>query len=139
MPNVLKPQPMGIPVGAPSALAQPYWDACRRGELVYQRCDDCGLILERPSTVCGACFGRSLGWARSSGQGELYSWTVVWRPQHPAFEVPYAPAIVAMDEGWWHIAAVVGCEPEDLTAGMRLAVEFHPATDDITLPYYRPA
>jgi hypothetical protein len=52
--------------------------------------------------------------------------------------VPYAPAIVSMDEGWWHIAAVVGCEPGDLAEGMRLAVEFHPASDGITLPYYRP-
>lgn len=136
--TTLEPQPQGIPVGVPTALTRPYWDACARGELVYQRCDACGLILERPSTVCGACLGRSLSWTRSSGQGELYSWTVVWRPQHPSFEVPYAPAIVAMDEGWWHIAAVVGCAPEDLTAGMRLAVEFHPASDGITLPYYRP-
>jgi uncharacterized protein len=135
---MLKPQPMGIPVGVPSRLSQPYWDACARGELVFLRCDGCGLILERPATVCGACLGRSLTWTRSSGRGELYSWTVVWRPQHPSFLVPYAPAIVAVDEGWWHVAAVVGCEPEELTAGMRLAVEFHPATDEITLPYYRP-
>ena len=38
-----------------------------------------------------------------------------------------------------HIAAVIGCEPGDLTAGMRLAVEFHLATDEITVSYYRPA
>jgi uncharacterized protein len=136
---MLKPQAPGIPVGAPSALTRPYWDACARGSLVYLRCDGCGLILERPATVCGACLGRSLTWTPSSGQGALYSWTVVWRPQHPSFHVPYAPAIVAMDEGWWHIAAVIGCEPDDLVAGMRLAVEFHPASDEITLPYYRPA
>ncbi|HEY8524937.1 MAG TPA: OB-fold domain-containing protein [Acidimicrobiales bacterium] len=136
--TTLKAQKPGIPVGVPSPLTQPYWDACARGELVYQRCEACGLILERPSTVCGACLGRKLSWARSSGRGELYSWTVVWRPQHPAFEVPYAPAIVALDEGWYHVAAVIGCEPEDLRAGMRLAVEFHPASDEITLPYYRP-
>ena len=135
---MLQPQRPGIPVGVPSPVSQPYWDACKRGELVYQRCPDCGLVLERPSTVCGGCFGRSLEWVRSSGTGTLYSWTVVWRPQHPAFTVPYAPAIISMDEGWWHIAAVIGCEPEDLEPGMRLAVEFHPASDDIVLPYYRP-
>jgi uncharacterized OB-fold protein len=135
---MLEPQPIGIPVGVASPVTRPYWDACREGRLVFQRCDDCGLILERPSTVCGGCFGRSLRWTPSSGQGALYSWTVVWRPQHPRFEVPYAPAIVAMDEGWYHIAAVVGCEPEELTAGLRVVVEFHPASEEIALPYYRP-
>lgn len=135
---MLQPQPIGIPVGVPSPVTQAYWNACREGQLVFQRCDDCGLILERPSTVCGGCFGRSLTWTPSAGRGALYSWTVVWRPQHPRFEVPYVPAIVAMDEGWYHIAAVVGCEPEELTAGMRLAVEFHPASEEIALPYYRP-
>lgn len=135
---MLEPQASGIPVGTPSAVSQPYWDACADGKLVYLRCDDCGQILERPSTVCGGCIGRSLRWVESAGTGELYSWTVVWRPQHPAFQVPYAPAIVAMDEGWYHIAAVIGCEADELTAGMRLQVEFHPATDGITLPYYRP-
>ena len=134
----LAPQPMGIPVGTPSALTQPYWDACKRGELVFLRCDDCGLIAERPAHVCGGCFGRSLTWTPSAGTGSLYSWTVVWRPQHPSFVVPYVPVVVTMDEGWWHIAAIVGCEPDDLVDGMRVAVEFHPATDEITLPYYRP-
>jgi hypothetical protein len=68
----------------------------------------------------------------------LYSWTVVWRPQHPLFQVPYAPAIVEVEEGWYHIAAVIGCEDDELAAGMPLGVEFHPASDDITLPYFRP-
>jgi len=135
---MLQAQPLGIPVGMPSPITQPYWDACREGRLVFQQCTDCGLILERPSTVCGGCIGASLAWRPSTGLGTLYSWTVVWRPQHPAFEVPYAPAIIAMEEGWYHIAAVIGCEPEELAAGMRLAVEFHPAAEEITLPYYRP-
>jgi uncharacterized OB-fold protein len=105
---------------------------------VFQRCDTCGTIALRPASLCGNCLGRSLSWVASSGRGRLYSWTVVWRPQHPSFQVPYAPAIVALDEGWYMMSAVVGCEPEDLRADMPLAVEFHPASDDITLPYFRP-
>ena len=135
---MLVPQPKGIPAPVPSPLSQPYWDACKRGELTFLRCDNCGTVLPIPALVCGECFHRSLTWTRSSGRGTLYSWTVVWRPQHPTFVVPYAPAIVELDEGWFHIGAVIGCEPEDLKAGMPLAVEFHPASDDITLPYFRP-
>jgi len=135
---MLEPQSPGIPVPTPSPASAPYWDAAQRGELVFQRCDDCSTIALRPTTLCGNCRGRSLSWVRSAGLGRLYSWTVVWRPQHPSFTVPYAPAIVSLDEGWFMMSAVVGCEPEDLHADMRLAVEFHPASDDIALPYFRP-
>jgi uncharacterized protein len=135
---MLGPQAIGIPVPNPSAASKPYWEGCARGELLFQRCGDCGTIALRPATVCGHCLGRSLSWARSSGQGTLYSWTVVWRPQRPSFTVPYAPAIVALDEGFRMVSAVVGCEPDELTADMPVAVEFHPASDDIFLPYFRP-
>jgi uncharacterized OB-fold protein len=135
---MLQPQQPGIPVPKPSPASAPYWDGCARGELLFQRCDRCGTIALRPTTVCGSCLNRSLSWERSSGQGRLYSWTVVWRPQHPSFEVPYAPAVVTLDEGWSMVSAVIGCEPDELRADIRLAVEFHPAGEDIALPYFRP-
>lgn len=134
----LAPQPPGIPVPVPSPLSQPYWDACARGELTFLRCDDCGTHQPLPTIVCGACVGRALTWQRSEGRGILYSWTVVWRPQRPAFQAPYAPAVVAMAEGWFQLAAVIGCEPEELVVDMALTVEFHPAGDGISLPYFRP-
>lgn len=81
---------------------------------------------------------QSLVWERSSGTGRLYSWTVVWRPQHPAFRIPYAPAIVELREGWRMVSAVVGCRPGDLVDRMALAVTFHPASETITLPYFEP-
>ena len=137
-PPALQPQAVGIPVPTPSPMSAPYWDACRRRQLVFLRCDACGTIALRPAGVCGNCLGRSLSWVPSSGSGRLYSWTVVWRPQHPSFRVPYAPGIVALDEGWWMISAVIGCEPDELHADMGVAVEFHPASDEITLPYFRP-
>jgi len=135
---MLEPQPIGIPVPNPSAASKPYWEGCARGELVYQRCDDCGTIALRPATVCGSCLSRSLAWVQSSGEGLLYSWTVVWRPQRPSFTVPYAPAIVTLDEGFRMVSSIVGCEPEDLSADMPVAVEFHAASDEIFLPYFRP-
>jgi hypothetical protein len=36
------------------------------------------------------------------------------------------------------MSAMIGCEDTDLTDGMRVAVEFHPASDTITLPYFHP-
>jgi uncharacterized protein len=53
--------------------------------------------------------------------------------------VPYAPAIVELDEGLVLMSAMVGCEPEDLKEGMRVEVEFHPTSETITLPYFHPS
>ena len=64
---------------------------------------------------------------------------MVWRPPEPSLHVPYAPAVVHLDEGVWMLSAVIGCEPTDLHDGMRLAVSFHRASDEITLPYFAPA
>jgi uncharacterized protein len=137
--SVLEPQPAGIPVPRPSQRSAPYWEGCKKRELRYQHCGECGYIGPRPFTICGRCGSDSITWETSSGMGRLYSWTVVWRPQHPSFVVPYSPAVVEMDEGYWMMSAMVGCTIEELAAGMRVAVEFHDVSDEITLPYFRPA
>lgn len=136
--EVLAPQPEGIPTPTPSRVSQPYWDAARDGKLVYQRCGNCGAIPPRPVALCGKCGHPSLAWETSSGRGTLYSWTVVWRPQHPSFRTPYAPAIMAVEEGWWLLTSMIGCVPGDLREGMDLEVVFHPAGGDIWLPYAQP-
>lgn len=135
--TTLRPQAPGVPTGHTSVAATPYWEGCRRGELRYQRCDACGASNLRPASSCARCDGE-VSWAVSLGRGRLYSWTVVWRPQHPSFRVPYAPAIVQLDEGFFLLTAIVGCEPDDLRADLPVEVEFHPAGDEITLPYFRP-
>jgi uncharacterized OB-fold protein len=137
--TLLRPQVAGIPVPQPSLASVPYWEGCRAGELRYQRCPDCDALQTHPVTRCWRCHRPGPTWQRATGRGTLYSWTVVWRPQHPAFEVPYAPAIVTLAEGPRVLAAVVGCEPEALADGMALEVTFHRVDDEITLPFFRPA
>ena len=43
------------PVGVPSPITQPYWDACRDGRLVFHRCDDCGAEVPDADVACFAC------------------------------------------------------------------------------------
>lgn len=136
--TLLEPRIEGTPVPNPSQISLPYWEGTRSGELRYQRCSDCGSANFGPGLACRQCRSRHLTWEVSSGEGSLYSWTVVWRPQTPAFEVPYAPAIVRLDEGYDMISAVVGCDPGELHENMRLAVVFHALTDEVTLPFFRP-
>ena len=82
---------------------------------------------------------RSAGSA-SSGDGTLYSFTLVHQLVHPGFagEVPYNVAMVDLDEGVRIHSTVVGVANEDLRIGMRLHVAFVPATDDISVPVFQP-
>ena len=62
----------------------------------------------------------------------------MWRPQTPAFTVPYAPVIVAMDEGWHLLSNLVGCDDTEVAVALPVEVEFHPVGGGIQLPYVRP-
>lgn len=127
-----------LPLPQPSALSQPFWDACKRGELVVQRCGDCGEHVFIPQVACTRCFSPKLAWVPSSGRGTVYSFTIVHRPQQPAFTVPYVVAIVEMEEGWYTLTNIVGCDPEAVRIGLPVEVEFREMSDTITLPLFRP-
>jgi uncharacterized OB-fold protein len=135
---MLAAQPEGITVPEPSPWSRPYWDGCARAELRYQRCGACGSAVFNPSTMCRLCGSTELAWQRSEGRGTVYSWSIVWKAPTPAFEVPYAPAIVDVEEGFQMISAVIGCEVEDVAVGLRVRVEFHPIGSGFQLPYFRP-
>ncbi len=134
----LAPQTGNIPRPFASVVSQPYWDACARGELMFQRCAACNGITHTPAVMCAHCSARDLTWERAAGTGTVYSWTTVWRPQTPDFTVPYTAVIIDMDEGWQMLSNLIGCEHDAAAIGMRVAVEFHPITDGVMLPYFRP-
>jgi uncharacterized OB-fold protein len=131
------PHGAGIPVPLSSAVTEPFWTACRRGDLTYQRCQSCGSAVFVPTGACRYCGSTLLRWDRSEGRGRIYSFSTVWRPQMPAFEVPYVVAIVDLDEGFQMIANIIGCDVELIEIDMVVAVEFHP-TDSVVLPYFSP-
>ncbi|MEB4211236.1 Zn-ribbon domain-containing OB-fold protein [Mycobacterium sp. 94-17] len=131
----LRPQTGPVP-HASSDVSGNFWEGCRSHELRYQHCGACGSANFPPTEHCRQCLSDDLRWRRGSGRGEIYSWTVVYRPVTPEFVPPYAPAIVTLDEGYQMLTNVVGVAPEDLGVGMRVRVEFHATETDVTLPYF---
>lgn len=89
-----------------------------------------------PTEHCRQCLSDDVDWRQGSGRGEIYSWTVVYRPVTAEFEPPYAPAIVTLDEGYQMLTNIVGVPPEDIEVGLRVRVQFHDAGPDVTLPYF---
>lgn len=134
----LEPHRAGVPLPRPTVVSKPYWEGCARGELIYQRCGDCRAAIFAPAATCRRCLAKRLTWELSAGLGRIYSWSTVWRPQSPAFATPYVAAIVDLDEGYQMLANVVGCTPEEVSVGLRVAVEFHPIGEGFVLPYFSP-
>lgn len=92
-----------------------------------------------PTEHCRECLSADLAWTISAGAGEIYSWTVVYRPATPELGAPYAPAIVTLDEGYQLLTNIVGAAAGDLAIGMRVRVEFHAVGNDLVLPYFTPS
>jgi uncharacterized protein len=134
----LRPQVGDLPRARPSPMTAPFWSGCAAGELRYQRCTACGQANFPPTVTCRHCHQRTVAWAISTGRGSIYSWTVVWRPVQPSFTVPYAVAIVDVDDGFRMISNIVDCDAEKITSGMRVEVIFHAPNDEFVIPYFRP-
>src|SRR3954447_9146160 len=80
-------------------LVAPFFAAAARGELAIPRCDVCAGYVWYPKESCPHC-GGALTWTAVSGQGSLFTWTVVRRAFLPAFadRVPFVTALVALDD-----------------------------------------
>ena len=71
-----------------------------------------------------------------------HTFTIVRQPQNPAFndDVPYAYAVVQLEEGVRMVSNLVDVEvPDGVAIDMPLEVTFDDVTDEWTLPKFRPA
>ena len=120
-------------------FAKDFYGWCKKRELRFQRCSDCGAWRHVPREMCAECGSWRWEWSRSSGRGSVFTWTVVVRAMHPAFEakVPFAPAVIEMEEGVRLLSLVVDCPPEELEIGMPVEVVFDDITAEIALPKFR--
>jgi uncharacterized protein len=126
------------PVPQPTPETQPFWDGCARGELLLQRCNDCGKPYFYPRPVCPECGSTDVGWFTASGRATLYSYVINHRPAR-GFEDdgPYAIAVVELAEGPRMMTNIVGVPntPEDLVLDMELQVTFE-RRGEISLPVF---
>ena len=98
------------PLPKPNADSVPFWEACNREELTFQRCGDCGHAQFYPRALCVKCHSRRLTWEKSGGRGEVYSFTELHRAAIPSFQadVPYLVVLLEMAEGFRLLCNVHG-------------------------------
>lgn len=124
----------------PSPETTPFWEATRRQELVLQWCTTCEKPIFFPRVACPHCLGDDLEWRPAAGTGRVYAVSVQHKPGNPlmADRVPYAVAMVELDEGVRMMTNIVGCEPDDVTVDMPVRVTWEELSDGRHLPLFEP-
>ncbi len=119
-------------------LTAPYWEAAREKRLVVQECRSCRQLWHPPLPRCPHCHAAGPGWRQVSGDGTIYTYTIVRHPTHYAFagQVPYILAIVELAEGPRLVTAITGAAPEEIRGGQRVRAVFREVADGVTLPYF---
>jgi uncharacterized protein len=118
---------------------KPFWDALRQHNIVLPRCRRCSRYHFYPREFCPHCLSGDLEWVPSTGQGRLYSYTVIHQAPHPSFEVPYTYAIVQLSEGVMLPSNIIDCDAAVLRIDMPLTPVFDDITPEYTLLKFRPA
>jgi uncharacterized OB-fold protein len=105
----------------------PYLQCWRQGKLMLQYCSHCSKSVFYPRAMCPDCWNPKLDWNEASGTGHVVSYSLISRPNHPAFndEVPIALAEIMLDEGVAMLARILDVTPH---TGMRVMLANDPAT-----------
>ena len=126
------------PLPQPTDITAPYWNAAKEGKLLYQYCTACQHWQFFPRAFCVHCGAEDVQWREASGRGKIYTFTINRRATNAFMKtrLPYAVAIIELDEGTRMMANIVNSDFEAIAIGARVKVCFERASDEITLPQF---
>lgn len=103
-----------------------FWQAAADGRLLGSRCRACGLLAGYPRGFCPSCWSADVEDVELSGRATLYTYSVVHANPMPPFAdlVPYAAALVDLEEGPRLATRLVDLEVDQIAIGMPLAARF---------------
>lgn len=111
-----------------------FWDAARNGRLLLGRCAACGEMHYYPRSICPFCFSDDVAPTEASGQGTIYSFSVMRRA-----ETPYVIAYVTLDEGPTMMTNIVNCDADAIAVGQRVKLTFQNTEGGESLAVFTPA
>ena len=128
---------MIVPIESP--LTAPYWAAARQGQVLLQRCADCGDVWHPPAPVCPACRHSRWEWFAAEGGGRLLAYTEVAHSVHaqvtPA--LPYVLVLIELSEGPLYLCGLDPGASSDLRAGAAVTIGLGLAAGGLALPMAR--
>ncbi|HZK89362.1 MAG TPA: Zn-ribbon domain-containing OB-fold protein [Stellaceae bacterium] len=118
----------------PNLETQAFWDAATEGKLLIKKCNACGELHFYPRALCPFCFSDDTGWQQASGNGTIYTYSVMRRGT-PA---PYAIAYVTLAEGPTMMTNIVDCDLDGIKIGQKVKVVFKPSDGGPPVPCFAP-
>ncbi|WP_050515517.1 bifunctional MaoC family dehydratase N-terminal/OB-fold nucleic acid binding domain-containing protein [Streptomyces rimosus] len=113
-----------------------FWAGVAERKLLIQRCTDCATLRFPWLPGCNYCGGDGWDTIEAAGHGTVFSYVVMHHPPFPAFDPPYAVALIELAEGVRMVADMVGVPPEKVRIGMPVRLEFRIVEDDLVLPVF---
>lgn len=115
----------------------PFWEACKDGRLVLQRCASTGQCWYPPAPVSPYDPYGDWDWVECSGKAEIVSWTVFHHKYFEGFasEIPYNVTLVRLEEGALLLTNVVDGN-DKLVPGGKVEVVFD-NRGEFTVPVFK--
>lgn len=131
----------GKPLPQIQPFSEAFWEGTRNNKLLIQTCSECNARIFFPRRQCPDCWSDDLGWIEASGKAEIYAFSITYEGVEAAFrdDLPIVLAWVDLPEGIRMQTNIVDCDPESVAIGQQVEIVFKKVTDEITLPYFRPA
>lgn len=117
-----------------------FWTGGERGQLMIAFCGDCRKAVHPPQLLCPACHSQAMAPRPVAGTGTVYSFTVNHQQWLPGMKVPFALAVVDLDDapGVRVTAPVATEDPNSVRIGQAMRIGFE-ANGDVWLPQWHPA
>lgn len=131
--------PDSMPPPLADAITLPFWEAAAEHRLVVQRCTACGRTRLPPAPLCAHCHSTDADWQPLSGRGEVYTYTVVYRPVASRQPLPTLVAVIALEDsgGLRMISNLVDSDPDDVAIGAPVELVWENMSRDLAIPRFR--
>jgi uncharacterized OB-fold protein len=114
-----------------------FWTSGADGKLRFLRCEDCATFIHPARPICPNCLSESISPADVPGTGVVDTYTINRQKWHPALDVPFVIARIAIDDapGVILTSNIIGCDPDAVAIGDRVRVRFE-QHEEIFLPLF---
>lgn len=114
-----------------------FWDGVREHKLLIQRCTACATLRFPWLPGCNTCGSPDWDTVEASGAGTVFSYVVMHHPPFPAFDPPYAVALVELAEGVRMVSNITGVPYDKVRIGLPVRLEFLRVDEELELPVFR--